>query len=77
MACCAARHRALARLLWGALLRAHKEFEERVGTIGRGAKGYMVRLMLGTMKAEGLIVPTGKGRGVKWVSVIHQQKSQE
>ncbi|HNE12200.1 MAG TPA: cell filamentation protein Fic, partial [Accumulibacter sp.] len=30
---------------WGALLRAYKEFEERVGTIerGRGAKGDRVR----------------------------------
>ena len=83
---------------WGALLRAYKEFEERVGTIerGRGAKGDrvrteilkrnapfsiseieeacpgvsrdMVRLVLRTMKAEGLIAPTGKGRGAKWIS---------
>jgi len=82
---------------WGALLRAYKEFEERVGTIerGRGAKGErvraeilkrnlpfsisdieaacpgisrdMVRLVLRAMKAEGLIKPTGKGRGAKWV----------
>lgn len=82
---------------WGALLRAYKEFEERVGTIerGRGAKGDRVRatilkrnvpftiseieaacpgvsrdtvrLVLRTMKAEGLIAPTGKGRGAKWV----------
>jgi Fic family protein len=83
---------------WGALLRAYKEFEQRVGTIerGRGAKGDrvraeilkrnvpfsiseieeacpgvsrdMVRLVLRTMKAEGLIAPTGKGRGAKWIS---------
>lgn len=83
---------------WGALLRAYKEFEERVGTIerGRGAKGDrvraeilkrnlpfsiseieeacpgvsrdMVRLVLRAMKAEGLIAPTGKGRGAKWVN---------
>ena len=82
---------------WGALLRAYKEFEERVGTIerGRGSKGErvraqvlqrklpfsiseieeacpgvsrdMVRLVLRAMKAEGLIAPTGKGRGAKWV----------
>lgn len=82
---------------WGALLRAYKEFEERVGQIehGRGAKGDrvraevlkralpfsiseledacpgvsrdMVRLVLRAMKAEGLIAPTGKGRGAKWV----------
>ncbi len=82
---------------WGALLRAYKEFEERVGTIerGRGAKGDrvraeilkrnlpfsiseieaaspgvsrdMVRLVLRAMKSEGLIAPTGKGRGAKWV----------
>lgn len=86
---------------WGALLRAYKEFEERVGTIerGRGAKGDrvraeilkrtlpfsiseieeacpgvsrdMVRLVLRTMKAEGLIAPTGKGRGAKWVSLTN------
>lgn len=81
---------------WGALLRAYREFEERVGTIerGRGAKGDrvraeilkrqrpfsiteieeacpgisrdMVRVILRTMKAEGLIAPTGKGRAAKW-----------
>lgn len=80
----------------GALLRAFKEFEERVGTIeqGRGAKGDrvrseilkrqlpfsiseieeacpgisrdMVRVVLRAMKAEGLIMPTGKGRAAKW-----------
>ena len=84
---------------WGALLRAYKEFEQRVGSIerGRGAKGDrvraeilrrrepfsiseiegacpgvsrdMVRLVLRAMKAEGLIAPTGKGRGAKWVAV--------
>jgi Fic family protein len=88
---------------WGALLRAYREFEERVGTIarGRGAKGErvraeilkrrlpfsiseieeacpgvsrdMVRLVLRAMKAEGLISPTGKGRGAKWKSAINQQ----
>lgn len=82
---------------WGALLRAYKEFEERVGTIerGRGRKGDRirsevlkhtqpfsiseieeacpgvsrdtVRLILRAMKAEGLIAPTGKGRGAKWI----------
>jgi Fic family protein len=82
---------------WGALLRAYKEFEERVGHIehGRGAKGDrvraevlhrnqpfsiseledacpgvsrdMVRLVLRAMKTEGLIAPTGKGRGAKWM----------
>ena len=84
---------------WGALLRAYKEFEERVGTIerGRGAKSDRVRveilkrqlpfsisdieeacpgisrdtvrMVLRAMKAEGRIVPTGKGRGAKWVQV--------
>lgn len=84
---------------WGALLRAYKEFEERVGTIerGRGAKGDRVRaeiikrnlpfsisdieaacpgvsrdtirLVLRAMKKEGLIAPTGKGRGAKWISL--------
>jgi Fic family protein len=82
---------------WGALLRAYREFEERVGTIEsrRGTKGDrvraeilkrnlpfsiseveeacpgvsrdMVRLVLRAMKAEGLIAPTGKGRGARWV----------
>lgn len=84
---------------WGALLRAYKAFDERVGTIerGRGAKGDrvraeilkrqlpfsiseieeacpgvsrdMVRVVLRAMKAEGLIAPTGKGRGAKWSRV--------
>ncbi len=84
---------------WGALLRAYKEFEERVGQIEhrRGAKGDrvraevlkrtlpfsiseledacpgvgrdMVRLVLRAMKSEGLIAPTGKGRGAKWVRI--------
>ena len=84
---------------WGTLLRAYKEFEDRVGTIerGRGAKGERVRaevlkrslpfsiseleqachgisrdtvrLVLREMKAEGLIAPTGKGRGAKWTLV--------
>lgn len=87
---------------WGALLRAYKEFEERVGTIthGRGAKGErvraeilkrqrdfsiseieeacpgisrdMVRLILRTMKTEGLIAPTGKGRGARWQQTVRQ-----
>lgn len=87
---------------WGALLRAYKEFEERVGTIerGRGAKSDRVRaealkrtqpfsiseieqacpgvsrdtvrLVLRAMKAEGLIAPTGKGRGAKWVNLDKQ-----
>lgn len=86
---------------WGALLRAYKEFEERVGTIehSRGAKGDrvraqilkrnlpfsisdieaacpgvsrdMVRLVLRAMKKEGLIEPTGKGRGAKWLSLTN------
>ena len=89
---------------WGALLRAYKEFEVRVGTIerGRGAKGDrvraeirkrnlpfsiseieeacpgisrdMVRLVLRAMKVEGLIAPTGKGRGAKWVSLTSAQQ---
>ena len=29
----------------------------------------MVRLILRAMKAEGLIAPTGKGRGARWVSL--------
>jgi Fic family protein len=90
---------------WGALLRAYKEFEERVGTIerGRGAKGDrvraeirkrnlpfsiseiedacpgvsrdMVRLVLRAMKGEGLITPTGKGRGAKWIKVDNKVKA--
>ena len=92
---------------WGALLRAYKEFEERVGTIerGRGAKGDrvraeilkrnlpfsisdieeacpgvsrdMVRLVLRAMKSEGLIAPTGKGRGAKWIILNQQLPSQK
>jgi Fic family protein len=84
---------------WGTLLRAYKEFEERVGTIerGRGAKGERVRaealkrtlpfsisdleqacpgisrdtvrLVLREMKKQGLIAPTGKGRGARWVKL--------
>ncbi len=87
---------------WGVLLRAYKEFEERVGTLarGRGAKGDrvraeilkrnlpfsisdieaacpgvsrdMVRLVPRTMKREGLIAPTGKGRGAKWIRLDQQ-----
>ncbi len=92
---------------WGALLRAYKEFEERVGTIerGRGAKGDrvrveilkrnlpfsiseieeacpgvsrdMVRLVLRAMKKEGLITPTGKGRGAKWIGLGQRPPTQE
>ena len=81
---------------WGTLLRAYREFEQRVGTLerGRGAKGGRVRaeilrrtlpfsisdieeacpgvsrdtvrLVLRAMKTEGLISPTGRGRGAKW-----------
>ena len=88
---------------WGALLRAYKEFERRVGTIerGRGAKGDrvraevlkrhlpfsiseieeacpgisrdMVRVVLRTMKAEGLITPTGKGRAARWRNGVDAQ----
>ncbi|HSV61594.1 MAG TPA: Fic family protein [Variovorax sp.] len=88
---------------WGALLRAYKEFEERVGTVerGRGTKGErvraevlkrrlpfsisdiegacpgvsrdMVRLVLRSMKAEGFIAPTGKGRSAKWVGLTEGQ----
>jgi hypothetical protein len=76
---------------WGALLRAYKEFEERVGIIERvraeilkrslpfsisdieeartGVSRDMVRLVLRAVKAEGLIAPTGKGRGAKWVNI--------
>lgn len=91
---------------WGALLRAYKEFEDRVGTIerGRGAKGDrvraeilkrnqpfsiseieqacpgvsrdMVRLVLRSMKTEGLIAPTGKGRGAKWIGLDQRPPTQ-
>lgn len=90
---------------WGALLRAYKEFEQRVGTIerGRGAKGDrvraeilqrnlpfsiseieeacpgvsrdMVRVVLRAMKGEGLITPSGKGRGAKWTNANSDPKS--
>ncbi len=51
--------------------RADQEFEARVVTIerGRGATGDRVRLLLRTMKPEGLIDPTGKGRGARWASL--------
>lgn len=82
---------------WGVLLRAYREFEQRVNQVrsGRGAKSEQVReavmsrrepfsiseietacagvsrdtvrLVLRQLKAEGLIVPTGKGRGTKWI----------
>ena len=91
---------------WGVLIKAYREFEERVGQIktGRGSKTDqirqaverklgpfsisdiegdcpgisrdMVRLVLRTMKAEGLIAPTGKGRGAKWVSLTSAQQVQ-
>ncbi|WP_085656590.1 Fic family protein [Pseudomonas sp. B11(2017)] len=81
---------------WGTLLRAYKEFEERVGTIEkrRGGKSDRVRgealkrslpfsiteievscpgisrdtvrMVLRSLKAEGLIESTGKGRSAKW-----------
>ncbi|GAA5171115.1 MULTISPECIES: Fic family protein [Halomonadaceae] len=84
---------------WGALLRAYKEFEARVGTIdnSRGNKSDRVRaealnrtlpfsiseleescpgisrdtvrLVLRALKAEGLVKPTGKGRGAKWINI--------
>jgi Fic family protein len=92
------RHDALPwlRYFWGIVLRACREFEERVGTIrvGRGAKTDVVeqaiarrigafaisdieadspgvtrdwiRMVLRRLKAEGRIVPIGKGRGAKW-----------
>lgn len=34
-----------------------------------GVSRNMVRLVLPAMKAEGLIAPTGKGRGAKWVGI--------
>lgn len=88
---------------WGALLRAYREFEERVGTIerGRGGKGERVRaeilkrqqpfsiseieaacpgisrdtvrLVLRSMKSEGLIAPTGKGRATRWMRMGRSQ----
>jgi hypothetical protein len=36
----------------------------------------MVRLVLRTMKAEGLIAPTGKGRGAKWIGLTSAQQVQ-
>ena len=89
---------------WGALLRAYREFEERVGTIerGYGTKGDRVRaailkrqrpfsisdieeacpgisrdtvrMVLRTLKAEGLILPSGKGRGAKWQHTLPQSQ---
>lgn len=81
---------------WGVLLRAYREFEERVGQLAAqqgnkservraevlrriapfaisdieeacpGISRDTVRLVLREMKAEGLIVLQGKGRGAKW-----------
>jgi Fic family protein len=67
---------------WGALLRAYKEFEERVraeilkrqlpfsiSEVEEACPGIsrdMVRVILRAMKTEGLIEPTGKGRAAKW-----------
>ena len=83
---------------WGALIKAYKEFEARVGTIEKkhgnkssrvriavlnrslpfsisdielacpGTSRDTVRLVLRTLKAEGLIESTGKGRSAKWRS---------
>jgi Fic family protein len=82
---------------WGALLRAYKEFEVRVGTIDKrhggksdrvrvealkrilpfsiteleeacpGVSRDTVRMVLRSLKAEGLIESTGKGRSAKWI----------
>ncbi|MGF6130576.1 Fic family protein [Pseudomonas frederiksbergensis] len=82
---------------WGALLRAYKEFEVRVGTIEKrhggksdrvrvealkrflpfsiteleeacpGVSRDTVRMVLRSLKAEGLIQSTGKGRNAKWI----------
>lgn len=41
------------------------EIEEACPGVSRD----MVRLVLRAMKAEGLIAPTGKGRGAKWVNI--------
>jgi hypothetical protein len=46
------------------------EIEEACPGISRD----MVRLVLRAMKAEGLIAPTGKGRGAKWVSLASAQQ---
>ena len=92
---------------WGVLLRAYREFEERVGTIerGRGTKAGRVRrevlrrtlpfsiselettcpgisrdtvrLVLRTMKDEGLIASTGKGRGAKWYRTDRPEPSED
>ena len=41
------------------------EIEEACPGVSRD----MVRLVLRAMKADGLIAPTGKGRGAKWVNI--------
>jgi hypothetical protein len=35
----------------------------------------MVRLVLRAMKREGLIAPTGKGRGAKWVNLSRDRQT--
>jgi Fic family protein len=84
---------------WGVLIRAYKEFEQRVGTLttGKGNKSEhikntiismevpfsiseieracpaisrdTIRMVLRTLRDEGLIESTGKGRGAKWKKI--------
>ncbi|MSQ71556.1 MAG: Fic family protein [Betaproteobacteria bacterium] len=49
------------------------EIEEACPGVSRD----MVRLVLRAMKTEGLIAPTGKGRGAKWVGLAKQAISKE
>ena len=47
------------------------EIEEACPGISRD----MVRVILRAMKAEGLIAPTGKGRGARWEQVRQDSQS--
>jgi Fic family protein len=49
---------------WGVMLRAYREFEERVG-VSRDT----VRLVLRALKQQGLIASLGKGRSAKWIGL--------
>ena len=49
------------------------ELEEACPGVSRD----MVRLVLHAMKAEGLIAPTGKGRGARWIGLDQRPPTRE
>ena len=58
-------------LLFGALYQGGTELSFEMPGISRD----MVRGILRAMKAEGVIAPTGKGRGAKWSQVKAEGKT--